>query len=224
MRILLVEDYVPLRESLEQALREEHFAVDSTGDGEEALWFARNNPYDAAILDLMLPKVDGLTILATLREEKVEYPVLILTARDGVGDRVRGLDFGADDYLVKPFAVSELLARLRALLRRSYRRRSGAIRAGHVIIDTVTQVVRADDEAVDLTAREYALLEYLASRPGEVVSRTDVWEHVYDFRSETQSNVVDVYVGRLRRKLDRPGRAGLIETVRGRGYRFGGET
>jgi two-component system OmpR family response regulator len=222
MRLLLVEDYPPLQRSVAKGLREAGFAVDATGDGEEGLWYASGNDYDVIILDLMLPKVDGLTILRRLRAGGRPAHVLILTARDTLADRVRGLDMGADDYLVKPFAFEELLARVRALARRAYRVKNPCVRVGDLKIETAAQRVWRGKEEVRLTAREYALLEYLAMRAGEVVSRSDIWEHVYEFNSEADSNVVDVYIGYLRRKLERPGKAPLIRTVRGRGYALEG--
>ena len=218
MRLLVVEDYPPLRKSLAKGLRQAGFAVDATGDGEEGLWYARGNDYDAIILDLMLPGVDGLSILRKLRSEGRETHVLILTARDTVPDRVEGLNCGADDYLVKPFAFDELLARVHALVRRGYGRKDPHLRAADVRIDTAAQRVWRGEEEVRLTPREYALLEYLALRAGQVVSRTDIWEHVYDFDSAATSNVVDVYVSYLRKKLDPPGGPSVIRTVRGRGY------
>ncbi|MBI1374726.1 MAG: response regulator [Phycisphaera sp.] len=218
MRILLVEDYAPLRTSLTKGLREEGFAVDSAGDGEKALWHAGGASYDVIVLDLMLPKVDGWTVLRRLREGGCEDPVLILTARDAVEDRVEGLNRGADDYLVKPFAFEELLARLRALVRRKYARKDPVLCVGDLRIDTAAKSVTRGDESIELTAREYALLELLAMRAGSVVSRADVWSSLYEFHDEATSNVVDVYIGYLRRKLDGPGRAPLIHTRRGQGY------
>ncbi len=218
MRILLIEDYAPLRKSLTQGLSEAGFAVDSSGDGEEGLWYATGNAYDAVVLDLMLPKLDGLAVLQRLRAAGNTSHVIILTARDTVEDRVRGLDLGADDYLVKPFALAELLARLRALVRRAYGRKVAVIRVGDLEVDTTARTATRAGESIELTAREYALLELLASRSGELVTRTDLWEHCYDFRSESTSNVIDVYIGYLRRKLERPGLARLIHTRRGQGY------
>jgi DNA-binding response OmpR family regulator len=218
MRLLLVEDYPPLQKSVVKGLREAGFAVDVTGDGQEALWYAQGNEYDVIVLDLMLPGLDGLSILKRLRDEGRQTHVLIITAKDAVPDRVAGLSAGADDYLVKPFEFEELLARVQALLRRSYHRKNPLIEIGPLRINTATQRVQRGEEQIELTAREYALLEYLAMRAGELVTRTDVWEHVYDFHSDATSNVVDVYIGHLRRKIDREGEPSRIETVRGRGY------
>jgi len=218
MRVLLIEDYAPLRKSVSQGLREAGFAVDAAADGAEGFWYARSNPYDVIILDLMLPQMDGLTILRRLRDAGNPAHILILTARDAVSDRVRGLELGADDYLVKPFAFAELLARVRALIRRRYDAKSPVLRVGDLEIDTAARVVRRAGRTIKLTAREYALLEFLALRAGQVVSRTDIWEHIYEFDSSAQSNVVDVYIGYLRRKLEQPGLPRLIHTRRGQGY------
>lgn len=218
MRLLLVEDYAPLCKALAQGLHEAGFAVDVAGDGEEGLWYARANDYDVIVLDLMLPRLDGLSILRRLRQEGRAASVLILTAKDTIEDRVSGLDLGADDYLVKPFAFEELLARIRALVRRRYEARSPVIRIGDLEVDTGRKLVRRMGELIELTAREYGLLEYLALRAGQLVTRTSIWEHVYECDSSVQSNVVDVYIGYLRRKIERPGWARLIHTRRGQGY------
>ena len=219
MRLLLVEDYAPLRKSIAKGLREAGFAVDATGDGKEGLWFAKgDDDYDVIILDLMLPGMDGLSILRELRGAGQETHVLILTAKDTVPDRIRGLDLGADDYLTKPFAFDELLARVHALVRRKYQHKNPEIHIGPMRIDTASQRVWCGQDELDLTAREYVLLEYLAMRVGQVVSRSDIWEHLYQFNSTATSNVVDVYIGYLRKKLDRGGGRSLIRTVRGRGY------
>jgi len=218
MRLLLVEDYPPLRKSVAKGLREAGFAVDVTNDGDEGLWYAMNNDYDIIVLDLMLPGKDGMTILKTLRQAGRETHVLILTSKDTVPDRVAGLDAGADDYLVKPFAFEELLARVHALVRRGYGRKAPVLSFGSLQIDTAAQRVFQSDTELQLTPREYALLEYLAMRAGEMVSRTDIWEHVYDFHSSSTSNVVDVYIGYLRKKIDSSGQPSLIQTIRGRGY------
>lgn len=221
MRILLVEDYLPLQQSVRQGLHEAGFAVDATGDGEEGLWYARNNPYDVIVLDVMLPKLDGLSLLQKLRRQNDATHVLLLTAKDTLEDRLSGLNAGADDYLVKPFAFSELLARIHALVRRKYDAKNPTINVGDLHIDSVGRRVWRDDGEVELTAREYALLHYLAVRTGQIVSRTDIWENVYEFHASAASNVVDVYIGYLRKKIEQPGRAVLIHTVHGRGYCLG---
>jgi DNA-binding response OmpR family regulator len=221
MRVLFVEDYGPLRKSVRQGLEEAGFAVDATGDGEEGFWYARSNDYDVIVLDIMLPGMDGLTILTRLRQMGRPTPVLLLTARDTVEDRVSGLDRGADDYLVKPFAFEEFLARVRALVRRRYDAKDPVLRVGDLDIDTAARTARRAGRLIDLTAREYALLEFLALRAGEVVSRSEMWEHLYDFHSAAESNVVDVYIGYLRKKIEQPGLPRLIHTRRGQGYMLG---
>lgn len=221
MRILLVEDFAPLRKSIARGLCEAGFAVDSTGDGEEGLWYARSGDYDVIVLDLMLPKIDGLTILRTLREQENPANVLILTARDTVDDRVKGLELGADDYLAKPFAFEELLARVRALVRRKYAAKSPVIKTADLEIDTRARTARRAGQPVELTAHEYSLLEFLALEAGRTVTRTEIWEHIYDFAAEPNSNVIDVHIARLRRKLEQGGRPRLIHTRRGIGYVLG---
>ncbi len=223
MRLLVVEDYKPLQQSIVKGLREAGFAVDVTGDGKEGLWYAKSNEYDAIILDIMLPGLDGLSILKQLRKAGSKTQILILTAKDKLEDKVKGLDFGADDYLVKPFAFEELLARLRALTRRNYQQKRSCITIEGIKIDLNKRQVYKDGELVILTPREYALLEYLAMRAGEVVTRTDIWEHVYEFNSSAMSNVVDVYMGYLRKKLEREGKPPLIHTIRGQGYMLGAD-
>ena len=221
MKVLLVEDYLPLRESVLKGLRAAGFAVDVAADGENALWYAMSNEYDVILLDLMLPLLDGLSVLEELRLGDGEHNVLIISAKDTVADRVRGLDAGADDYLVKPFAFEDLLARINALVRRKYGCKAPVINIEHLRIDLATQRVWRKEEEVGLTPREYALLEYLAMRQGETVCRTDVWEHIYDFLDNSTSNVVDVYIGYLRKKIDLPGAPSLIRAIRGRGYVLG---
>jgi DNA-binding response OmpR family regulator len=218
MRLLVIEDYPPLRASLEKGLRDSGYAVDATGDGKEGLWFAQEHRYDVILLDLMLPGLGGLDILRKLRESGDTTHVLVLTARDTVADRVVGLDHGADDYLVKPFAFEELLARLRAQVRRSYQQPAAAVRIADLEVDTQKRSVRRAGKTVPLSAREYALLEYLALRRGQVVTRQELWDHVYDFAAEPGSNVLDVYVSHLRRKIDDGHEPKLIHTRRGQGY------
>ena len=223
MRVLVVEDEVKMAGLLKRALEEEGYAVDTAADGAEAIWLGTENPYDAVVLDLMLPDVDGFEVCRKLREAGRWSPVLMLTARDAVGDRVSGLDAGADDYLTKPFSFEELLARLRALIRRGAHERPAILRCGDVTLDPSTRRVARGDVPIDLTAKEYSLLEYFMRHPGEVLSRTRLIEHVWDFAYEGDSNVVDVYVRYLREKIDRPFGQDSIETVRGAGYRLRSE-
>jgi|SRR6516162_8972817 two-component system copper resistance phosphate regulon response regulator CusR len=221
MRLLLVEDFTVLRESTALGLREAGFAVDEAAEGETGLWYALSNDYDVIILDLMLPQIDGLTVLKRVREAQRKARVLILTARDAPADRVAGLDGGADDYLVKPFVFAELLARVRALVRRRYELKSPVIEVADMQIDTTMRAVRRGGEVVELSAREYALLEFLALRAGQIVTRAEIWEHVYEFESEAGSNVVDAFIRLLRRKIERPHLPPLIHTRRGHGYLLG---
>jgi two-component system OmpR family response regulator len=213
MRILIVEDEPDLLRSLAQALREEGYAVDTAADGEEGFYKAESWDYDAIILDVMLPKLDGWELLKRLRKTK-KTPVLMLTARDGSRDRVRGLDTGADDYVVKPFDLSELLARLRALIRRASRQTTAKIEVGSVVIDTAARTVTHAGRTVELTPREYVLVEYLVLHRGEVVSRTTLYEHLFDEDDSTLSNLLDVHVSNLRKKLGHD----FITTRRGHGY------
>ena len=213
MRLLVIEDDPTLQRSLAATLREEHFAVDTAGDGEEGLHKARTGTYDAIVLDIMLPKLDGWGVLAGLRPANTT-PVLMLTARDAVPDRIRGLNQGADDYLTKPFDIDELLARVRALIRRTSGQAHAVIQIGRLTIDTSSCRVHLADREVTLTAREYSLLEYLALHRGEVVSRTALYEHLFDENDETLSNLLDVHVSNLRRKLGHD----CITTRRGHGY------
>lgn len=218
MRLLLIEDYQPLRESLAQGLNESGFAVDATGDGKEGLWYTQDAAYDVVVLDLMLPGVDGLSILRDLRERGREYPVLILTAKDQVADRVLGLNSGADDYLVKPFAFEELLARVNALVRRKFQLRVPEVRVGALRVDLSSKLTHWDDQLIDLTAKEFGVLEVLALSQGRVVSRTGITEHLYGFDAEPNSNAIDVYIAQLRRKLEADGRPRVLHTRRGMGY------
>jgi two-component system copper resistance phosphate regulon response regulator CusR len=218
MRILIAEDHATLARSIAGGLRDEGYAVDLTFDGEEALKLAQGNPYDAMVLDMMLPSKDGWSILQTLRSAGSRTPVICLTAQDGVEDRVRGLNLGADDYLTKPFAFEELVARLRAMMRRSHDQASSIITVGDLEIDIARKAARRGGKSIDLSAREFALLQYLAHRRDQVVSRTDIWEHIYDQYDEVSSNVVDVYIGYLRAKIDRDFPVKLIHTRRGQGY------
>ena len=213
MRLLVVEDEADLRAGLVRALREEGYAVDGAGDGEEGLYKAECSDYDAVVLDVMLPGLDGWEVLRRLRAAK-KTPVLMLTARAGVRDRVRGLDSGADDYLVKPFDVAELLARLRALVRRTASVAQSRVAIGDVVVDLAARTVSRGGAAVGLTAREYSLVEYLALRAGAVVSRSTLYEHLFDENDDTLSNLLDVHVSNIRKKLGRD----FITTRRGHGY------
>lgn len=222
MRLLLVEDSARLQRSVMTALKRSGYAVDAAGDGEQGLWLAESNRYDVIILDIMLPKMDGLAILRRLREKGRQDHVLLLTARDTVADRVEGLRRGADDYLVKPFALEELLARVEALCRRAYGGKDVTLRVADVQIDTLARQVKRGNQPVDLTAREYSLLEYLARRRGEVVSRSEIEEHIYDGDVDPMSNVVDSAICVLRRKLaNNEAALPLIHTRRGQGYVLG---
>lgn len=221
MRVLVIEDFQLLRESLAQGLREAGYAVDTAADGEEGAWYAKSNPYDVLVLDLMLPKIDGLTLLRDLRVRNDSIHVLILTAKDTPEDRVRGLDLGADDYLVKPFVFAEFLARVRALCRRKYQAKSPVIRVGDLEVDTAARMARRGGKPLGLSPREYTFLAYLASRAETVVTRTEIWDHLYDFNSEADSNVVDVFIAHLRKKIEMPGQPKLIHTRRGHGYVLG---
>lgn len=223
VRLLVIEDYAPLRESLARGLRDAGYAVDTAAGGVDGLWFAENHPYDVVILDVMLPGIDGFEILRRLRGQRSATRVLMLTARDAVGDRVQGLDLGADDYVVKPFAFDELLARLRAMVRRQYGMVDPVIRIGDLEIDTRARRAQRGGRAVVLSAREYALLEYLAHRAGQIVSRTELWDHAYDEAAEPGSNVLDVHISHLRRKIDDGAERKLIHTRRGQGYVLGEE-
>ncbi len=214
MRLLLVEDEADFARTLRKALEEEHFAVDVAANGVEGLHLATEVAYDAIVLDLMIPGIDGFTVLETLRREGRRTPVLVLTARDTLPDKVRGLDLGADDYLTKPFELSELVARLRAAIRRSSGDPAPTITLGDLTIDTNARRVLRRDRPVELTAREYAILELLLRRRGTLVTRPVICEHIYDDEDEVVSNVVDVHVAALRRKLGRD----LILTRRGHGY------
>jgi DNA-binding response OmpR family regulator len=221
MRLLVIEDFAPLRKSLVQGLREAGYAVDEAGDGETGLWRARSGGHDVIVLDLMLPKIDGFAILQKLREQKCPAHILVLTAKDTEQDKINGLDRGADDYLVKPFSFAELLARIRALIRRKYEVKSTVIQIDDLELDLAAKMAKRGGKAIDLSGREYALLEYLAMNRQRIISRTDIVEHVYDFNASPESNVVDVYIGRLRAKIERPGAARLIHTRRGQGYLLG---
>ncbi|MFD0895402.1 response regulator transcription factor [Luteolibacter ambystomatis] len=218
MRLLLIEDHDPLREGLCQYFREAGYLVDAFSSGDEGLWAAESGGYDLVLLDLMLPRVDGMSILRKLRAMENPVHILVISARDGLEDRLEALDGGADDFLVKPFPLAEALARVRALLRRSYVKKSPLIHVADLEVDPVKRLVRRAGRVIELTALEYRLLEYLAYRTGEVVPRTDIWERVFEDGEGGSSNAVDVYIGYLRKKLNAGGEADLIQTRRGQGY------
>ena len=220
MRVLIVEDEVKMAGLIRRGLREEGLAADVAIKGEDALWMAQATDYDAVVLDVMLPGIDGFETCRRLRSEGVWSPVLMLTARDGLEDRIAGLDGGADDYLCKPFSFAELLARLRALGRRGLVEKATVLEAGGLRLDPATRQVWRGDSEIALSSKEFALLETFMRRPGEVLSRYQLLEHAWDYEYENRSNVVDVYVRYLRRKVDRPFGAESIETVRGAGYRL----
>ena len=214
MRLLVVEDERDLADTLRRALEEEEFAVDISSDGEDALFKIREMPYDAVVLDLMLPRLDGWSVLQRARADGIRTPVLILTARDVIDDRVRGLNLGADDYLTKPFALAELVARVRAMIRRAYGNPVATLQLGDLTIDTAAREVRRHGLPIELTAREFAILELLTRSRGSVVARAAICEHIYNEEADVLSNVIDVHVAALRRKLG----ADLIRTRRGEGY------
>lgn len=218
MRILLVEDDPGVRRFVVKGLREQAYAVDTATNGEEALYQADINEYDLIVLDVMIPPPDGFEVCRRLRKAGKRMPILMLTARDGVEDRVSGLDRGADDYLTKPFEFRELLARLRALLRRSSELQPPRLTVGDLVLDTAAQSATRGGRAISLTHKEYALLEYLVRNAGRVVSRSDIAEHVWDESFDPFSNLIEVYINRLRRKLDPDGTGSLLQTRRGAGY------
>ncbi|MET0954417.1 MAG: response regulator transcription factor [Cryobacterium sp.] len=220
MRVLVVEDEVRLATGLRHGLEAEGFAVDLAGTGPDGLWLARENEYAVILLDIMLPGMSGYRICETLRAEQNWTPILMLTAKDGEWDQVEALDTGADDYLTKPFSSAVLLARMRALIRRGSTARPAVLRAGDLHLDPATRRVSRGDTAIDITAREFAVLEYLMRNRGTVVSKRDVLANVWDFDFEGDPNIVEVYVGHLRNKVDRPFDRAAIETLRGAGYRL----
>lgn len=220
MRVLVVEDEVQIAAYLKRGLEAEGFAVDVAGDGEEGHWLATQVPYDVIVLDILLPKLNGYRVCAMLRAEGIWSPILMLTAKDGEYDEAEALDIGADDYLTKPFSFVVLLARIRALLRRGTMERPAVLAAGDLTLDPATRSVRRGDVDVDLTAKEFALLEYLMRHKGEVLRKTDIIEHVWDWAGDHAPNLVEVYVGYLRRKIDAPFDRAALQTVRGAGYRL----
>lgn len=220
MRLLLVEDEAPLREQLMQQLQRNGYAVDAAADGREALYLIDEFDYDLAIIDLGLPLIDGLSVIRTARERQKRFPILVLTARGRWQDKVEGLEAGGDDYVVKPFQIEEILARLNALLRRSSGFTTPILRFAPLEIDTARQQVTVANNVIELTAFEYKALLYLVHRHGQVVSKTELTEHLYDQDFDRDSNVIEVFIGRLRKKLDPDHSLNPISTVRGRGYRF----
>ncbi len=218
MRVLIIEDDDAVVSFVRQGLRESAFAVDCASDGIEGLHLAGTESYDAIVLDLMLPGMDGLTLLRNLRSRKIDTPIICLTARDGVTDRVDGLNAGADDYLPKPFSFAELQARINALLRRGHRLATNPIIIADLVLDVVSRVVRRGPSRIELSPREFALLEYLARNAGHILSRTMLLEHVWDMNQDPLTNVVDVHVNRLRKKVDQGFDQPLIHTIRGVGY------
>lgn len=224
MRILVVEDSPKMASLLRRALTEEGYAVDVLGNGVDAVWLATEQSFDAIVLDVVLPDIDGFEVCRRLRRADRWAPLLMLTARDDVSDRVRGLDAGADDYLTKPFAFEELFARMRSLVRRGPRERSPILEIDDLVLDPAEHSVRRGNEPVNLTPKEFALLQYLMRHPGEALTRPRLLEHVWDFAFDGDPNIVDVYVGYLRDKIDRPFGRASIQTVRGVGYRLRNES
>lgn len=220
MRILLIEDNRRLNQSLKMSLIDDGYAIDSAYDGEEGQELAEMTPYDAIILDIMLPKKDGLQVCKELRSQRINTPIIMLTAKDTVEDRVSGLDSGADDYLIKPFAFQELRARLRALLRREASDKTGTISIADLVLDPAAHTVERSGQSIDLTAKEFALLEYFMRNPNRLITRQMAETHIWSYDFDGTSNVVDVYVRRLRRKVDDPYNVKLLETLRGAGYRL----
>ncbi|MDQ6954179.1 MAG: response regulator transcription factor [Mariprofundaceae bacterium] len=218
MKILVVEDEERVAQFIQKGLKEEGHAVDVSHDGEDGGFLAEVNDYDLILLDVMLPKKNGISVCREIRDRGVATPVLMLTARDSVEDRVRGLDAGADDYLVKPFAFEELLARVRALLRRRSDSKTPTLKLADLELDPITRMVTRQDKAIRLTTKEYALLEYFLRNPNKVLSRTLIGEHVWDMNFDPESNVIDVYISHLRNKIDKKFDVPLLHTMRGQGY------
>lgn len=220
MRILLVEDEKKMLAFLKQGLEEQRYAVDTADNGEDGLHWALTFPYDVIVLDIMLPGMDGIEVCGSLRNQRITTPVLMLTARDTVDDRVKGLDCGADDYLIKPFAFRELLARIRALSRRDSTQKTTTLVIGDLTLDTVTHTARRGDRQIELTTKEYGLLEFLMLHPNQVLSRTVIAEHLWSYDYSPESNVVDVYIRYLRRKIDDGYEDKYLRTIRGTGYQL----
>ena len=218
MRILVVEDEKKVADFIQKGLEEEHYAVDAAYDGETGLYFTEINDYDLIVLDLMIPKIDGWEVLRRIRAKKNNVPILILTAKDAVDDIVRGLDSGCDDYLTKPFAFAEFLARVRALLRREKVEKEPILQVGDLTLSLVTHRVTRKEKEIELTSKEYALLEYMMRNPNKVLTRAMISEHVWDYHFDSMTNVIDVYVNYLRKKIDKDFETKLIHTIRGVGY------
>jgi heavy metal response regulator len=218
MRILVIEDEKKVATFIKKGLVEEHYAVDTAFDGEEGLYLSEINEYDLIVLDLMIPKIDGFGVLKKIRERKNTVPILVLTAKDSIDDTVRGLDAGCDDYLTKPFAFAELLARIRALLRRDKKEKESVLRIADLSLSIVTHKVMRQGKEIELTSKEYALLEYFMRNPEKVLTRTMISEHVWDYHFDSNTNVIDVYVNYLRKKIDKDFDPKLIHTIRGIGY------
>ncbi|MBI5047913.1 MAG: response regulator transcription factor [Deltaproteobacteria bacterium] len=218
MRIILIEDEKQLASIIKKGLEEEGYSVDAAHDGEEGLYMVENFPADAVVLDIMLPKLDGLSVLARIRKKEIKTPVLLLTARDTTSDKIKGLDTGADDYLTKPFEFGELLARIRALIRRKTEVKEAVMRIADMEINTANHEVKRAGRIIPLSAKEYAILEYLAYKKDNLVNRIEITEHIYSEEFDLDSNVVDVYINYLRNKIDKGFKKKLIHTVRGAGY------
>ena len=218
MRILVIEDEKKVATFIKKGLVEEHYAVDTAFEGEEGLYLSEINEYDLIVLDLMIPKIDGFGVLKKIRERKNNVPILVLTAKDSIDDTVRGLDAGCDDYLTKPFAFAELLARIRALLRRDNKEKESVLRIADLSLSIVTHKVMRQGKEIELTSKEYALLEYFMRNPEKVLTRTMISEHVWDYHFDSNTNVIDVYVNYLRKKIDKDFDPKLIHTIRGIGY------
>jgi two-component system, OmpR family, copper resistance phosphate regulon response regulator CusR len=218
MRILVIEDEVKVADFIKRGLKEEGYAVDVARDGEEGFFQATTNQYDVILLDIMLPKLDGLSLCRKLRQERVRAPIMMLTAKDSVKDKVRGLDSGADDYLSKPFSFEELLARIRVLLRKRNDREPTTLQLADLALDLISHKVTRAGKEIPLTSKEYSLLEYLMRNAGTIITRTMISEHVWDINFDTFTNVIDVYINYLRNKIDKGARIKLIHTIRGRGY------
>jgi two-component system OmpR family response regulator len=221
MRILVVEDQDKFLSFIKKGLEEQGFAVDTTSDGDDAYAIASSTPYDLIVLDIMLPGRDGLSILRTLREEGNAVPVILLTARTGLNERIEGLNLGADDYLPKPFYIEELIARIHTIVRRSSGHSANVLRVDDLVLNLATRDVKRDTQSIELTTREFSLLEYLMRSPGRVLSRLQICEHVWNYDFDPGTNLVDVYIKRLRKKIDKDWDQKLIHTVRGVGYKLG---